>query len=143
MSDDYGLVFVGGDRLPGLDDERLHFLGGRPAAEMPAIYRSADVMIVASVGECPLTVLEAMSSGLPVLVNDDPALHSPWTSGPGVQFVDMAAGDLREALERLVADPALVSAWARRATTSSRPPSPGTPTSTTSSRRTTRSKAVT
>ncbi len=63
-------------------------------------------MIVASVGECPLTVLEAMSSGLPVLANDDPALHSPWTSGPGVRFVDMAAGDLRSALEDLVADPA-------------------------------------
>ena len=103
-SDSYGLVFVGGDRPPGADDERLHFLGGRPPEEMPDIYRSADVMIVASVGECPLTVLEAMSSGLPVLANDDPALHSPWTSGPGVRFVDMAAGDLRDALETLVAD---------------------------------------
>ena len=104
-SDDYGIVFVGGSRPPGLVDPRLHFLGGRPAAEMPGIYRAADVMIVASVGECPLTVLEAMSSGLPVLVNDDPALHSPWTSGPGVQFVDMARGDLREALSKLVASP--------------------------------------
>ncbi len=88
--DDYGLVFVGGDRPPGMDDPRLHFLGGVPADEMPPIYRCADVMVVASVGECPLTVLEAMSSGLPVLVNEDPALHSPWTAGPGVRFVDMA-----------------------------------------------------
>jgi len=104
-SDRYDLVFVGGDRPPGVDDERLHFLGGRPAAEMPLIYRCADVMVVASVGECPLTVLEAMSSGLPLLANDDPALHSPWTSGPGVRFVDMARGDLRQALEELVADP--------------------------------------
>ena len=63
------------------------------------------MMVVASVGECPLTVLEAMSSGLPVLANDDPALHSPWTSGPGVRFVDLAAGDLRAALEDMVADP--------------------------------------
>jgi glycosyltransferase involved in cell wall biosynthesis len=108
-SDSYGLVFVGGDRPAGMDDPRLHFLGGVPAAEMPRVYRSADLMVVASVGECPLTVLEAMSSGLPVLVNEDPALHSPWTSGPGVQFVDMAGGDLPDALERLVADPALVS----------------------------------
>jgi len=105
-SDDYGIVFAGGDRPAGVDDERLHFLGGRPAAEMPAVYRCADAMVVASVGECPLTVLEAMSSGLPVLANDDPALHSPWTSGPGVRFVEMASGDLRPALEDLVADPA-------------------------------------
>jgi glycosyltransferase involved in cell wall biosynthesis len=50
-------------------------------------------------------VLEAMSSGLAVLANDEQALHSPWTSGPGVRFVDMAVGDLRPALEELVADP--------------------------------------
>ncbi len=105
VSDSFGLVFVGGDRPPGMDDPRLHFLGGVPAAQMPRVYRSADVMVVASVGECPLTVLEAMSSGLPVLVNEDPALHSPWTAGPGVRFVDMAAGDLPTALEELLADP--------------------------------------
>jgi glycosyltransferase involved in cell wall biosynthesis len=106
VSDSYGLVFAGGDRPADLPDERLHFLGGVAAEQMPRVYRSADVMVVASVGECPLTVLEAMSSGLPVLVNEDPALHSPWTAGPGVRFVDMAAGDLRGALEDLVADPA-------------------------------------
>ena len=103
-SDTYDLVFVGGDRPAGLDDPRLHFLGGVPAEDMPRTYRSADVMVVASVGECPLTVLEAMSSGLPVLANDDPALHSPWTAGPGVVFVDMTAGDLRGELEALVSD---------------------------------------
>ncbi len=104
-SDGYELVLVGGDRPMGTDDARLHFLGGLPAAEMPQVYRSADVMVVASVGECPLTVIEAMSSGLPVVANDDPALHTAWTAGPGVRFVDMAAGGLRRTLEQLVADP--------------------------------------
>lgn len=104
-SDDYDIVFVGGPRPAGLDDPRLHFTGALPPAEMPAVYGCADVMVIASVGECPLTVLEAMSSGLPVLVNDDPALHSPWTAGPGVVFVDMAGGQLPEALRKLVADP--------------------------------------
>ncbi|HEY0952371.1 glycosyltransferase family 4 protein [Nocardioides sp.] len=107
--DDYDLVFAGGDRPPGVDDPRLEFLGSVPAAEMPAVYRSADAMVIASVGECPLTVLEAMSSGLPVLLREDPALHSPWTSGPGVRFVDMADGTagagLAAALRELVADP--------------------------------------
>ena len=103
--DGYDMLFVGGERPPGMDDPRLHFLGGRPASEMPRVYGCADVMVVASVGECPLTVLEALASGLPVLVNDDPALHSAWTAGPGVEFVDMAAGRLRGALERLTTDP--------------------------------------
>ena len=104
-SDECRIVFAGGDRPTGLDDPRLHFLGELAPAEMPAVYGCVDVMVIASVGECPLTVLEAMSSGLPVLANDDPALHSPWTAGPGVRFVDMAAGDLPEALRKLVADP--------------------------------------
>jgi glycosyltransferase involved in cell wall biosynthesis len=78
------------------------------------VYRAVDAFVVASVGECPLTVLEAMSSSLPVLLNDDPALHSPWTAGPGVRFVDMAAGDLRHAIQGLVSDrDAMVAIGAR------------------------------
>jgi glycosyltransferase involved in cell wall biosynthesis len=103
--DEYDIAFAGGERPPGVDDPRLHFLGAVPAADMPGVYAGADVMVVASVGECPLTVLEAMASGLPVLLREDPALHSPWTSGPGVRFVDMTAGDLAAALRELVADP--------------------------------------
>ena len=103
--DGYGLVFAGGDRPAALDDDRLHFLGAVPGDDDASGLPRADAMVVASVGECPLTVLEAMSSGLPVLANEDPALHSPWTAGPGVRFVDMAAGELRAALEDLVATP--------------------------------------
>lgn len=106
--DDYEIVFAGGDRPPGHDDPRLTFLGPVPAAAMPDVYRDADVMVVASVGECPLTVVEAMASGLPVLLREDPALHSPWTAGPGVRFVDMAAGELAAALRELVADQELM-----------------------------------
>ena len=106
--DDYDLVLVGGERPASVGDPRLHFPGALPPEVMPRVYGCADVMVVASVGECPLTVLEAMSSGLPVLVNDDPALHSSWTAGPGVEFVAMADGELAGALRRLVADHARV-----------------------------------
>ena len=105
VSDDCHVAFVGGERPPGLDDPRLHFVGALPPERMPEAYGCADVMVVASVGECPLTILEAMSSGLPVLVNDDPALRSPWTAGPGVRFVDMAGGQLSGVLRELCADP--------------------------------------
>lgn len=105
--DAYEIAFAGGDRPPGLDDPRLTFLGAVPAAAMPEVYAGADVMVVASVGECPLTVVEAMASGLPVVLREDPALHSPWTSGRGVRFVDMPGPGLRDALRELAADPGL------------------------------------
>lgn len=105
--DAYEIAFAGGDRPPGLDDPRLTFLGAVPAAAMPEVYAGADVMVVASVGECPLTVVEAMASGLPVVLREDPALHSPWTSGPGVRFVEMPGSALRDVLRELAADPDL------------------------------------
>jgi glycosyltransferase involved in cell wall biosynthesis len=104
--DRYRIVFVGGKRPAGLDDPRLVFLGALPPERMPEVYRCVDVFVVASVGECPLTVLEALSSGLPVVLNDDPALRSPWTSGPGVRVVDMASGALGPTLDRMLDEPA-------------------------------------
>jgi glycosyltransferase involved in cell wall biosynthesis len=112
-SDDYAIAFAGGDRPAGADDPRLHFLGALPPERMPAVYACADVLVVASVGECPLTVLEALASGVFVLANDDPALHSPWTEGPGAAHADMAGGALPRALRTAFDDlPALRAAGA-------------------------------
>ena len=102
--DGHRVLFAGGDRPPAVDDERLVFLGVLSPEQLARVYRCVDAFVVASTGECPLTVLEAMSSALPVLANDDPALRSPWTPGPGVRFVDVAAGDLPQAVVELLAD---------------------------------------
>jgi len=100
----YRIVVAGGDRPAGTDP-RVLFLGTVDAERMPEVYRCADALVVASVGECPLTVLEALSSGVPVVLVEDPALHSPWTSGPGVWFADPRREPLSGVLEKLVADP--------------------------------------
>ncbi len=105
-SDRYRILLAGGDRPASAPDPRLTFLGAVPPERMPSVYRCTDVFVAASVGECPLTVLEALSSGVPVVLHDDEALHSAWTSGPGAHFVDMATGELRERLHDLLADPA-------------------------------------
>lgn len=109
--DDYRIVFAGGERPEGLDDERLVFLGALSPEQVARVYRCVDLVVVASVGECPLTVLEARSSGLPVVVNDDEALtSSAWTAGPGVWTCDVAVpGELAAMLGRLLGDRAAIA----------------------------------
>lgn len=98
------LVFVGGTRPQGVSGDHL-FLGSLEPAEVARIYRLADVFVDASVGECPMTVWEAMASGLPVLVNDEPGHRGLGLEyAGGVELVDVGSGDLPGAVRRLVKD---------------------------------------
>lgn len=102
----YRLVFAGGDRpdnRPDLAD--AVFLGQVPYEQMPAVYAAADVFVSASTGEGPMTVLEAMSSGTPVILRDDPGHRALGLSGPGAIFSDLTAENLRETLLGLAASP--------------------------------------
>ena len=74
-SNTYRIVFVGGDAPDATmaRDPRFIFVGGRPPAETAEFYRACDMFILPSEGEgFPLTVQEAMASGLPVVTTDDP-----------------------------------------------------------------------
>lgn len=106
-SDRYQLVFVGDSRPEGVEDaDERCFLGRVSHDEISDLYRACDVFVCASVGEGPMTVMEAMSSGLPVVLNDDPALRGLNFHGAGVRFVPMGSGALKDTLEDLVSDPA-------------------------------------
>jgi 1,2-diacylglycerol 3-alpha-glucosyltransferase len=85
-------LVVAGGRTPDTADlvahghralgDRVRFLIDYPRDRMPALYRAADVFVLASLFEMmPLAVLEATASGLPCLVNDHPVLA--WMAGPG------------------------------------------------------------
>ncbi|MDW5562355.1 MAG: glycosyltransferase family 4 protein [Methanomassiliicoccus sp.] len=57
------------------DMENVIFLGRVPDGELPSIYASSDYYVMASIYEGqPLTVLEAMASGLPCIVSDIPSI---------------------------------------------------------------------
>lgn len=85
---------------------RVVLAGTRPPEAMPDIYREADVFCLPSWWEAmPLTVLEAMSCGLPVVataVGDVPRLVGDGTTGVVVPAKDPAA--LARALRSLVED---------------------------------------
>jgi glycosyltransferase involved in cell wall biosynthesis len=56
--------------------DRVSFLGHVPYDEMPRVYRSGDVLVLPSRAESvPRTVLESISSGIPVVVNDLPQVR--------------------------------------------------------------------
>ena len=90
----YRVVFAGGDRPRGVTDPRLIFLGRLDPDDVARVYRAVDLFVSASVGECPLTVLEAMSSGLPVLLNDDPGHRALGLPSGAAAWADLRGGDL-------------------------------------------------
>ncbi|MXR50418.1 glycosyltransferase [Halovenus sp. WSH3] len=79
--------------------EEVEFLGHVPYREMPAIYRSGDVLVLPSRAEgLPRTVLEAFASGTPAVTSDLPQTAPIVTKGG--KTVDI--GDVDEYAEALV-----------------------------------------
>lgn len=96
------------------------FLGAVPPAELAACYRAADAFLLASDYEgMPISVLEALACGLPVVstpVGEVPALVVSGVNGE--MAADCSAAALAAALERLLArhprpDPAACTASVR------------------------------
>lgn len=96
---------------PDLVDYARSRLGARckithvPSAQVGELYRMADVFAHASVFESfGLSIVEAASTGLPVLIHDAP--HFRWLVPQPGAWVDMAApGALAQRLRALMADP--------------------------------------
>lgn len=86
-------------------------LGTVPEDEVPGWYAAADVLAFPSVNEgWGLAVLEALSAGLPVVTCDLPVFREYLEHDRNALLVPAGdAGALRDALARLLADPALAA----------------------------------
>ncbi len=115
---DHELVIAGGtpDEGPAAEaevraaaPEQAHLIGTRPHEEMVELYRSADVFCLPSWWEAmPLTVLEAMATGLPVVatrVGDIPSMLGGGAAGEIVPARNPLA--LANGLELFLTDPGL------------------------------------
>jgi len=110
------LVFIGsGPEQPALASlarelnlqDRVFFAGFRQ--DMPEVYASLDVFVLPSLEEAlPLTVLEAMAAGLPILASKVGDIGKIIVSGDSGLLVESGNADgLYGALARLLKDPAL------------------------------------
>ncbi len=88
------LIRLANELIPG----RVRIALDLQRDSMPEFYRAMDVFVLPSLFEMmPIALIEAMASGLPVIVNRHPVLE--WISGQAGACVDMASeGELTGAL---------------------------------------------
>lgn len=102
--------------------EAVRFLGARPQAELPDLYRRAGLFVAPFVREAsgdqeglPVVLLEAVACGCPVLAGDVPGVGD--LLGPAAAEACVPAGDaqrLAAGVLRLLDDPALAAASVAR-----------------------------
>jgi len=105
QSDNYHLAFAGGEsKLP--DSDFVSFLGKAQHDAMAEIYHTADIFLMPSEDEgFPLSIQEAMASGLPIVMTDDPGYKRYNLDRELIYFlVDSRPATIREALTSLVGD---------------------------------------
>ena len=109
------LVLVGGDPPPACtSDRRYAFLGRLDPNQLSKVYRACDVFVLPSEREVfPLVVQEAMASGLPIVMSDDPGLAAYPFDRDQVLLIEHTTAAIKAALLTLARDPGRLSTMSR------------------------------
>jgi D-inositol-3-phosphate glycosyltransferase len=102
----FELAMAGPGDLDRSPPRGVETLGALPPERLAEVYRAADVFLLPSRGEgFPLAVQEAMASGLPVLLADEPAYHAHLDgAGAGARLLSTDAERMAAAVTELVSD---------------------------------------
>jgi glycosyltransferase involved in cell wall biosynthesis len=102
----YRLVVAGPGPLQPQGARNVDVLGPIPSERVAELYRAADALLLPSRGEgFPVAVQEAMASGLPVVMSNDPSYrHYLNGAGAGVRLVPPVPAVIAQTLRSLVSD---------------------------------------
>jgi glycosyltransferase involved in cell wall biosynthesis len=102
---DYHLVFAGERPSDAEDGLGVLHLGPLRPAQLAEVYRACDIFALPSTAEgFPLTVQEAMASGLPVVTTNDPGYASYGFDPSGIALVPRDSATQRATLLDLASD---------------------------------------
>ncbi len=106
--DSYEIVSVGG---PGaLATRQIKSLGILPQNEIAEVYRAADMFVLPSIDEgFPMSVQEAMASGLPVITTNDPGYARYHLDHSKIRLIQPTKGAVKRAIQDLVSDKKLMT----------------------------------
>jgi glycosyltransferase involved in cell wall biosynthesis len=102
----FELVVIGPGTPPHAPPPHVTFMGSATRSRVAELYRAGDAFLLPSRDEgFPVTAQEAMASGLPVVLREDPS-HAPWIAGAGagVTLVPPDGDALAAAANALVGD---------------------------------------
>ncbi len=105
QSEEYQIVFVGGG-VPGESNDKVVFRGKLSQAQVAEMYQAADIFALPSDGEgFPLSVQEAMASGLPIITTNDEAYGRYNFDKRYITLLDNSASEtLRETISEIIRD---------------------------------------
>jgi 1,2-diacylglycerol 3-alpha-glucosyltransferase len=101
--------------------DRIHFLGMVERASLPDVLHDADVFLSASTTEVhPISVIEAIASGLPVVAVRDEAFEGMVQEGENGHMTPLDVKAFAEAVGNLISDPARLERYGKRSSELSR-----------------------
>jgi glycosyltransferase involved in cell wall biosynthesis len=102
----YLLVFAGGGIIPDSlkIDASVRIIGPLPQEELATLYQASDVFILPSYGEgFPLSIQEAMATGLPIITSKQNNLSNLLDS-PLIFYIDRTETDIKAAIKTIQND---------------------------------------
>lgn len=102
----YKIIFVGGDTPDGYrSNDNLLFKGSMSPDSLTEMYRACDIFILPSEGEgFPLTIQEAMASGLAVITSNDPGYDIYKFDHSKMKFITPETDIIKQSLEDVTSD---------------------------------------